>query len=264
MLMGLVAANCFVLLLALGMVVVGVWGYKEERKLSKILEEDSVLTHHSLSLVVLGVVVAVLGLMGLSGVFVAKKMIGRLVLGTYGFVFILVLITELGSGSSALRSSTGDAKESFINQSYASFADYGVTPNVTETWDTFQEDHKCCGVANYTSYHQIFRNTTTVPASCCNTTVVNHTTCSEIRQNVTINLDYIYERGCPDAVWPSVKGNLITVGVCALIFTALQCVGTVMAFVVAVYSQRREDQLFQFVKYTRPQKADLLLPNEQT
>jgi len=116
--------------------------------------------------------------------------------------------------------------------------------STTEQIDYLQENFKCCGSFNYTSwadtpYGKSFK-TPHVPTSCCR----NKTGCFEgdleqMKENVTT---YIYDHGCVGQVDNFLKKNLYYLGAGAIAFLVLLLLGMIGSCVVLW--QRKEASYF--------------------
>lgn len=220
-----------VTILLFGLVVggVGLWAMLGQQELITISNGDPRLTKLPLSLIVVGIIVALLGLVGVIGGLFVRTMTGRILIGVYAFVLVLLIINEIGAGVSAVMFRE-NLRQVFINSSLQSLMRYGH-PNfttVTDDWDKFQNTHKCCGAVNFTSYRKVFNNHT-VPASCCHPGL-DEMDCTQARLNATAaETNKLYIGGCPDTVIGELENNDLNVAIIVIVFAAAQFTGVLLA-----------------------------------
>ena len=244
----LVLTSVIVLFLGLAVMSVGLWADYAEYKYLVISDDDPALSRIPQSLVVLGLIVAILAVMGVVGTVLARNIFGRILLGAYTFVLALVIASELGSGAAAIQF-RGDVERSFISSADRSLGDYNDTEH---DWNHFQSKHHCCGSWGYKSYFNIpgFPNGS-VPESCCNLTALkpSNMTCEEIHQNVTGYEEFVYNRGCPAAVIDIIRKHLVIIAAIVITISLAQIIG-VVAGCLAVYLNSREEKIGGY-KYTK-------------
>ena len=231
--------NAAVLLFGLTVTAIGVWAFLQERSYFSISDGDPELTRLPLSLILVGMFVCLLSLLGMFGALLIRTIGGRIFVGTYAFVLALVILSQFGSGATAIRF-RGRLEEVFVNSSSIELLHYGEAA-VQQRWDRFQTEHKCCGSEGYFSYEAVFHNNT-VPASCCAANLTGEESCEEVRENVTaedVMEKKIYGRGCPEAVLGVLMVHLNVLAAAALVFGVAQTSGIVVATVALFLVTRK-------------------------
>ena len=228
------------MLIGLAVGGVGLWGMLSQQQVIIISDGDPELTKLPLSLIVAGSIVALLGTIGVIGGLFMRSITGRILIGVYAFVLVLLIINEIGAGVSAVVFQD-QIRKVFVGSAQRSLMRYG-NPNstqLTDQWDRFQRQYHCCGADDYTSYRRVFGNNT-VPASCCQEDVTEDD-CDRDRMNVTVGEPRgIYVKGCPDAVLGELKEYDLTAAILAIVFAAVQFTGVVLACAMAYMSSRTE------------------------
>ena len=234
----LLIANVVVLLFGLSVLAVGLWALLSEQHYYVISDGDPELTRLPISLVVVGTFVSLLSAMGVLGGILVRNFCGRILLGMYAFVLAFVIVSELGGAGAAIRF-RNEIREKFIQSATDSLMLFNANgTNTSKVWNAFQRNQECCGSENYTSYRYVFRSNE-VPSSCCNMTKISETNCNTIRLNVTGDADeYIYSRGCPDAVLDVLRENLVTIAVTIIVMSVAQVLGVVVPCVVIYVNSR--------------------------
>ena len=155
----------------------------------EIADNSSAFLSVSILLIIIGVFVAIIGIVGTIGAILASTVFGRILLGLYAVVLGLLVICEIAGGiAAAVRQN--DLENFFRASANSTFQQYGSSsdPSINNTWDTFQQAFKCCGVDSWTDYSPIL-GLNVVPASCCN---INATytisECEQDRRRVTTEL----------------------------------------------------------------------------
>ena len=221
----LVLVNVFVILCGLAVITVGLWAILSEHKYYTIMNDgDTEGTRIPTSLIVAGVMVVLLAALGVLGAVLAKTYAGRLLLGMYAFVLVLLIVLQVGSGAAAIRYRSR-LERSLTNSANASLKDYLNNNRTKKRWDDFQEKFHCCGSNNYSSYFNLTgKYDPYVPESCCNTALLRNSTinCSEVVANITSR--YIYKRGCPDAVLERLKKDQLTIAVSSIVIGLVQMI----------------------------------------
>ena len=165
-----------------------------------ISDGDPELTKLPISLIVVGIIVALLGAIGVIGGLFMRSIAGRILIGVYAFVLVLLIINEIGAGVSAVVFQD-QIRDVFVKSAQRSLMKYGG-PNstqVTAQWDDFQKKYKCCGADSYTSYRQVFNNET-VPASCCRPHLDSED-CDHARMNATAGETHLFTTAVPMLYW---------------------------------------------------------------
>ncbi len=229
-----------VVILTLGLLVggAGLWALLSQKDLIVISDGDPQLTKLPLSMIVAGIIVALLGLVGVIGGLFVHTVSGRILIGVYGFVLVLLIINEIGIGASAVVFQE-DLRTVFIESAERSLMHYG-NPNytsVTKHWDLFQRKYFCCGAVNFTSYQSVFMNNT-VPASCCQS-YLDEADCRSARLNATRgSSNKLYLKGCPGVVMNTLKQHDLDFAVVVIVFAAVQLMGVVLAGFLAYASSK--------------------------
>lgn len=245
----LLLANAVVLLFGLSVVAVGTWAMTTENEYLLIANRpvDPELTRLPLSMIVAGVFVAVLALLGMVGGVFVKTMSGRTLLGVYSFVLCLLIVSEVGAGAAAI-SFQSRIEDTFEKSANVSILNYGTNENISKVWDTFQQDHHCCGSASYKSYRMVFYNNT-LPESCCNFTRIDKTQCETLRINVTSNENNgIFSQGCPAAAVGFLKNNLVAMAMAVIVIGVAQLVGVVLTCLAVAYFSSLSARPFAYKK----------------
>ncbi len=235
-----VCVGVTIILFGLAVGGVGLWAMLSQKDLIVISDGDSQLSRLPLSMIVAGVIVALLGLIGVVGGLFVRTITGRILIGVYAFVLVLLIINEIGAGVSAVVF-RDQLRNVFVKSAERSLMNYG-RPNytsVTHEWDTFQNHHKCCGADNFTSYRNVFNNHT-VPATCCHANL-DEADCTMARMNATSGAsNKLYLSGCPDSVIGTLKEHDLIVAIVVIVFAAAQFTGVLLACSMVYASSRAE------------------------
>ena len=207
----------------------------------EIADNSSAFLSVSILLIIIGVFVAIIGIVGTIGAILASTVFGRILLGLYAIVLGLLVVCEIAGGiAAAVRQN--DLENFFRASANSTFQQYGGSDrSINHTWDTFQQAFKCCGVESWTDYSPIL-GLGVVPASCCNTnTTYSSTECEQDRRHVTTELvsqGRIFSEGCVEAVISDLRNNLGVITGGAIAIGVLQIFGIVLACFVAIYKHR--------------------------
>jgi len=101
-----------------------------------------------------------------------------------------------------------------------------------DTVDEIQEEFKCCGVHNYTDWEGVHwgaNSTGKVPLSCCKKATKANCTGSYVTEK---DREYIYEKGCIDAVEDLFSSNLKYIAVFGAVLAIIMLMGMVFACVL--------------------------------
>ncbi|KAM9302324.1 tetraspanin-4 [Gastrophryne carolinensis] len=104
---------------------------------------------------------------------------------------------------------------------------YGTEGNIglTNAWSIIQTDFRCCGVANYTDWFEVY-NTSRVPDSCC----------LEFSENCGLHSPGTWWKApCYETVKIWLHENLLAVGIFALCTALVQILG--LTFAMTMYCQ---------------------------
>ena len=224
--------------------LVGVLILVSQRPYFAIAYRDTPFNRVPISMITVGIMVTLLALLGILGGVFSRRIFGQILLGCYVFVLALMIISEVGTGTAAIKF-RGKILPTFISNANLSLKRYNAnSSNTTAVWDHAQETWQCCGSANYTSYHLPFgKDNNTVPASCCNLTTITEADCNKIRMNVTSETpqNYIYSKGCPEAVAAELRNNLFKMALVGIAIGVFQVIGIAVACAV-LYANTREEK----------------------
>jgi CD63 antigen len=163
---------------------------------------------------------------------------------TYGVLLLLLLLAEIAAVI------TGFYMKNQIQQTITDGMtldidkyqpNNGTTTDITtKWWDETQQNLKCCGSSNYTSWlgNGALNKTYSVPDSCCQK---NSTGCGQGVINMPpafINAT-IYTTGCVQATTNFLQKYLIAVGAVAAAVALLELLGIIFAFCLA-HSLRKD------------------------
>lgn len=238
-----VITNLFIALLGVAVVAVGAITLMNEKQYFTITDKRTELFRLPCSLILVGICVVCMAVLGIVGSIATKTIGGRLLLGVYSFVLVLLIFSELGAGGSALRARS-TFLETYVDSSLESLKDY---VNNSDQWNKFQTEHSCCGAVNYTSYGHFGY---TIPLSCCQHP--NSSKCENARQNPNNTFDNaLYLEGCPKAVLSKLESDFILIGVVMLVFGLAQYVGVLMGCLLASVSSKEENRQVSPYSYNR-------------
>ena len=241
----LLLSNVLIMLFGLAVMTVGFWALIHQRPYFTIAYSDTPFNRVPVSMVTVGIMVTLLALLGILGGVFSRKLFGQILLGCYVFVLALMIVSEVGTGTAAVKF-RGKVVPTLISNANLSLKQYNANgSNTTAVWDHAQKSWECCGSANYTSYHLPFGAlNNTVPASCCNLTAVQtEEHCNEIRMNVTSETPqyFIYSQGCPAAIADTLRKNLLLIAATVIAIGVTQVLGIVVAC-IALYKNTREEK----------------------
>ncbi len=235
-----VCVGVTILLFGLAVGGVGLWAMLTQKDLIIISDGDPQLSRLPLSMIVAGIIVALLGLIGVVGGLFVRTVSGRILIGVYAFVLVLLIINEIGAGVSAVVFKD-NLRDIFVESAERSLMNYGRVnyTSVINQWNDFQKQHFCCGADNFTSYRNVFDNYT-VPASCCHGNL-DEADCNNARMNATWGAsNKLYLSGCPDSVIGTLKEHDLIVAIVVIVFAAAQFMGVLLACSMVYAGSRAE------------------------
>lgn len=239
--MQLILLCACVVILSFGLAVsaIGLWGHQSQKDYLAITDKDPELTRLPFSMIVTGVFVAILGGTGIIGSIFSRTITGQILLGVFSFVLVLVIVSEVGAGSAAIRLRR-NLESKFVNSAKQSQKEYELSETVSDNWDNFQQEHHCCGAEGYVGedppYLHVFGNDS-VPTSCC-INIEPSEKCEEYANNATRYKDYIYQNGCPSAVVDALIEKVTVIAIIAIVIGSTQLLAVLLAVVVAYMSSK--------------------------
>lgn len=217
--LSLVCISLVILFFGVAVTLIGFWAHQSQNEYISITDKPPELTRLPLSILVTGIFVALLGTIGLIGSVFFRTITGQTLLGTFAFVMVLVIISELGAGAAAVKLKF-DFEDVYIESALRSQMMYGGDNETNEVstapeWDEFQKTHQCCGAEGYVNnispYYKVFGNDS-VPTSCCKQNIDEEDCYIYAKDSITYK-QYINEKDCPDTVIGTIKENLLVMGI---------------------------------------------------
>ena len=239
--------------------LVGVWAHQSQNHYLSITLDPVELTRYPLAAMVIGIFVSVLALVGLVGSLFFRTITGQTLLGSFTFVMVLLIISELAAGAAIFRFDTKEhVRTVYVQSAIASLMLY-LPSNLSEyqstapKWDNFQEEHECCGAEGYLDdlppYYEIFGNES-VPTSCCKKDVDKNTCETSARDAVTFR-NNIYDTGCPDTVMNNVKQYILIIAICVVIAGLSQLASVIFAASLLYMNSRRRSKEKAYYQYNK-------------
>lgn len=144
---------------------VGIWTLTDKAQVEKLLDTNLYVSAAAI-LVSMGAIVAIISFLGCCG---ALKEVKCLLL--MFFVLLLLIFVIMLAGAIigfVLRDKVTDYLTQGMNETIKKYGQ-DKYKYLTEAWDDVQEDMKCCGIKNYTSWslNSNFQGDVKVPKSCC-------------------------------------------------------------------------------------------------
>ena len=236
--LALICACVVILFFGLAITALGLWGYHSQKSYLTITDDDPEFTKLPYSMMVTGGFVAILGLVGVTGSIFSRTITGQTLLGVFSFVLVLVIISEVGAGAAAIHLKF-NLEDTFEKAAIESQKHYNTSEVTAEKWDTFQQEHECCGAKGYVGsvppYYHVFKNES-VPISCCKNQESEQ--CREHAFNATRYRDDIFDRGCTTAVIVNLRNNTIATAITAIVVGSTQLLAVLLAVVVAYMSSK--------------------------
>ena len=232
----LIFISLVILFFGVAVTLIGFWAFQSQNEFISITDKPPELIRLPLSTLVIGIFVAFLGMIGLVGSICFRTITGQTLLGTFSFVMVLVIISEVGAGAAAMKLKS-DFEDLYIQSALRSQMMYGrdndanQSSTTTQEWDKFQITHGCCGAEGYVNdtppYYQVFGNDS-VPTSCCRN--IEDEDCEKYAKNALTFREHIYETGCPAAVIGTIEDNSLIMA----IFTVVAGFSQLLAVLIAV------------------------------
>lgn len=215
--LSMVCISLVVTFLGVSVTMVGFWAHQSQREYLSITEKPPELTRLPLTTLVTGVFVVLLGVIGLVGSIIFRTITGQTLLGAFSFVLVLVIITEVGAGSAAVRLKF-DVEDVYVQSALCSQMMYegsNETSTATE-WNDFQKDHKCCGAEGYVNdtspYYKVFGNDS-VPISCCS---ISNEGCEMYAEDAIMFKEYIYNTSCSQVAIGIIRKEMVVIATFAI------------------------------------------------
>ncbi len=257
----LIALILVILFFGVLVTLIGVWAHHSQTVYLSITLDPTELTRFPMATMVTGIFVSGLALVGLIGSMFFRTVTGKTLLGTFTFVMVLLIISELAAGAAIFRFQSR-IKSVYLESAIASLMLYeasNVTSDYTPTgpkWDHFQEVHRCCGAEGYINevppYFEVFNNNS-VPMSCCDfdNSEVSEEYCETYAQDAVQYKEFIYNTGCPDAIIRKVEDYILVVAVCVLVAGLSQLCAVVFAVTLLYINSRQKTKEKSYYKYNK-------------
>ena len=223
---GMIAIILIILFFGITVTLVGAWAHHSQNLYLSITMHPIELTRFPMVTLVTGIFVSGLALIGLAGSIFFRTITGQTFLGTFAFVMVLLIISELGAGAAVIRLKF-NLLEVYTESAISSQMLYeanNMTSDFVSTaseWDHFQKTYECCGAEGFNitpPYYKVFGNMS-VPTSCCNVKSerISDKECEMYAEDAVTYREYIYERGCPDAIFNYVEEYMLVIAICVII-----------------------------------------------
>ncbi|GLV32500.1 Tetraspanin 39D [Carabus blaptoides fortunei] len=170
-------------------------------------------------LIIVGVIVFVVAFFGCCGAVLEK----HCMIITFA-VFLLVIFTlELAVGIAGYvrRSEVADMLENNFN---ASLAEYKTNPELRTSWNTVQNDFKCCGIKGPSDWKAVY-NSDELPYTCCENNSKDDK-CTTSSKNV-------FKNGCLPSLKEVLQSKAYVIGGVAIGVALIQLIGVVCACCLA-------------------------------
>jgi hypothetical protein len=241
--LALACACVVILLFGLSVSAIGFWGYTSQQEYLDITERNPDLTRLPISMMVTGGFVAALGLVGALGSLFSRTITGQILLGMFAFVLVLIIVSEVGAGASAIRLQF-NLESVFLDTALESQTNYINSNETAERWDDFQRKHKCCGATGYEDdvppYYHVFENVS-VPMSCCKSGVEDMD-CEVHSDNATEYREYINDLGCSSVAVDGITGIMTAIAIVTIVTSTAQLPPVFLAVVVAYMSSKLDNE----------------------
>lgn len=217
-----IICNILFLLLGVGIFITGIYLKVSQADFTELLDSKEFETATAL-MVSSGIIVAVVSLVGFCGVWLENQCI----LGLY-FVFVVVIFCmELAAGI------MGYLYRGKIDDILQDELLIGLRDQKRRTaWNNVQNTYECCGVHNYTNWHNVYSkvNPSEIPDSCCG--FENCGTSGGIAS---------WRDGCYEKAVLWLKDNFVLIGVVGVVIGLLQIILMIVAMVL-IFMIRRSKQ----------------------
>ena len=250
----LLCMSVVILFFGVAVTLIGFWSYQSQDEYISITDKSTELTRVPLASLVTGIFVVLSGIIGLVGSIFSRTIMGQTLLGSYLFVMVLLIISEVAAGVAAVRLK-GRFEDEYIESAYESQMMYGGGDSLLDDsstaseWDEFQQAHKCCGAEGYLNdtspYYFAFGNDS-VPTSCCRDK--SDENCVIYAEDAIVYREHIYEKGCPDSVVGLIRDNLLITAVISLAAGGTQLVAVLTAVVLLYVSSKLTEKMHEYKK----------------
>lgn len=154
-------------------------------------------------------------------------------LKTYAFIIIVLLIAEITLGI-LLLIYPNKAEDAIKTGMHEVFKNYGIDEATEKSIDAIESDLKCCGVDSYKDWQEYpYGADGNVSRGCC--IEDDSDACFMNKNDLTEDQakQYIYTRGCYDALKEDLKDETIGLGVVLFIMAIVQVLAVTCACGVA-------------------------------
>lgn len=221
--------NGLVWVLGIVLIIIGIVVLVEGNNWDDIIDNKTVPV--SIMLLVVGVCIAIVGFLGCFG---AMKQNTAMLL-IYAVVLSVIIMVQLVAGILAFIYSDSDKVEILVQEGLdKALQTYGESKSYTNALDWAQEYFECCGMRAATDYKKssgmatywitTANHTMDVPDSCCKTIT---TGCGLNKADATSST--INNKGCFDKLENKLEDSSIMMGVCGIVFLAVELMAVILA-----------------------------------
>ena len=262
----LVSVNVFVLLLCLAVFVTGLWARLSENSYLTVTGELNI-TRTSLAMVVAGFCAALMALGGILGGVLLQSLLGRIVLSVYAFVLLFLIVAEVAAGVAAIQYRDNlengvqnssiqpphlrGIQNSTVESLKAAYSDALNTSTPRwNSWDQFQQEHKCCGALDYTDFFTYVFDEEAVPQACCTGAAKSRGQCDQYLKYLDTPDDVgdIHTEPCLNIIVPRLRATMLVLAIVAITIGACQVSGAVFSIVALFITVRAEERSHHLYK----------------
>ncbi|XP_044272161.1 CD63 antigen-like [Tribolium madens] len=176
-------------------------------------------------LIIIGVIIFIIAFFGCCGALKENACMTQ----TFSMMLIVIFILELivGIGGLVLKHQTDEMIDKALTGTLRRYN----TPNnteITNLWDTVQENFQCCGIQNYTDWENVTSTHGQLPVTCCNFPhgSFGNVTCNEKSEG-------LHREGCLEVFSDYIEGHATTVESVGLTFAIIQLLGIILSCYLA-------------------------------
>ena len=241
-----VCVQIVIILLALGVIGVGIWLELQFKSLRQVLDSSSI-NYGPYFIIYVGILISLIALFGIvvalkrksSALFgfievKRKSSLSRYHLGIYIILAFVVLMGQtLGAMATfILREQVESIAREALNDSlkyYGRDSDAGTL--VTDFWNNLQEENGCCGVNGASDWiGEIQNSSVAFPSTCCRNTT------DLLCDHNTTSIASAYGGGCLSVVTEYLSSHLLYVGAIGLSVVAVQAVAIIIAVLILTFT----------------------------
>lgn len=168
-----------------------------------------------LFLIIVGVIVFIVAFFGCCGAVLEK----HCMIITFAVFLLIIFTLELAVGIAGFvrRNEVENMLE--INFS-ESLTKYKTQPEIQTSWNTVQNDFKCCGINGTADWKAVF-NSDELPYTCCENNSKD--------EKCTVESDNVFERGCLPLLKEVLKSKAYVIGGIGVGIALIQLIGVLCA-----------------------------------